>query len=77
MAKTTTVEDNQLHSDQKVTWAKWYLQKSSKQHSVKAIVDSVDEQYTEEKKMEYVGYSNKTTHSMFDQIQTWVIVLNK
>ena len=50
-AKTTAVEDNQLRANRKVMWSEWYLQQSYEQHSIKAIVDSVDGQYIEENKM--------------------------
>ena len=54
---TTVTEDKQLTNEYKVTWYEYHLQEDLIFHGRSAIVAAVILQYTEEKEVDYLGYS--------------------
>ena len=66
-----------FQQDQKTVQQEFDLQVAVVSSGVTVIVSVINYQYLKEKKKEYVGYNDKTIHSLLDHIQTWAIVTNK
>ena len=74
----STLPDNEitLHEEHKVVWSEYELELVVDRYAVVAIVANVDKQYIVAKCMDYIGYSNKTSHTMIAELTTCPVVLN-
>ena len=73
---TTVTEEKQLTSNHKVTWYGYHLQEAVIFHRRSAIVASVIPQYTKQKEVDYLGYSNKTILLLVTHLHTWPVITN-
>ena len=53
-----------LHAEHKVAWSEYELELAVDRYAVAAIVVNVDKQYIVAKCMDYIEYSNETSHTM-------------
>ena len=71
---TTVTDEKQLTNKHKVTWDKYHLQESIIFHGRAAFVAAVIPQYIEEKKVDYLGYGNKTIFSLVTHLRTRPVI---
>ena len=73
---TTVTKDKQLTNEHKVMWDEYHLQEAVIFHGREAIVAAVMPQYTEEKEVDYLGYSMESILSLIAHLQTWPVITN-
>ena len=66
-------DEKTLHAEHKFAWSEYKLELAIDRYTVAAIVDK---QYIVAKCMDYIGYANKTAHTMIVELRTHTVVLN-
>ena len=76
-ATATATDEKILIAEHRVTWYNYYLDQAVDLYSVATIVANTDHQYFSENHEDYVGYVNKTTRLVIEQIETHLTIINK
>ena len=66
-----------FQEDQETLWQEYELQEAVDACGFTVIEQVVDAQYIAERRKEYVGYNNKTVHSLLAHVWTWAIIANR
>ena len=65
-----------LIAEHKSFWSEYELDLAVNRYAVSAIVVNVNKEYIVAKFMDYIGYANKTAHTMIAELMTHQVVLN-
>ena len=74
---TTATDEKILTVDHRSTWYEYYLKQAVDLYDVATIIANTDHQYLAENHEDYVGYANKTTRSIIEQLETHPNILNE